>query len=163
MPEGVTADTAALEAFAPVMKGLNLTQDQAQQLVDIYAAQVTRQGSDFAKQLENPEFATAQAGQMLQGHREAWAGAVKADKDIGGANFDANVQTAQRALARFGTPELKGLLNTTGLGNHPALVKMFVAVGKQIREDSPDYGTGGGGRKSNEEVFYSGASAASGA
>jgi hypothetical protein len=160
MPEGVEVDTVALTAFAPVLKGLNLSQEQAQGLVDVYAAQTQRQATDFAKQLENPEFATQQAGLMLQSHRDAWATAVKADKDIGGANFDSNVQTAQRAIARFGTPELQSLLNTTGLGNHPALVKLFVAVGKQIREDVPQYDSVAGGRKSNAEVFYPSAAGA---
>jgi hypothetical protein len=163
MPEGVTVDAKALESFSPVLKGLNLSQDQAQQLVTAYATQMQTQATDFAKQLQDPVFATQQAGLMLNGHRDAWATAVKADTEIGGANFDANVQTAQRAVARFGTPELKALLETTGLGNHPALVKMFVAVGKQIREDNPTYGTGGTARKSNAEIFYGGQPAATGA
>lgn len=160
MPEGVTADATAIANFAPVLKGLNLTQDQAQQLVTTYANEQNRIALDFSKQLEKPEFAVQQAGVMLNGHREAWAAAVKADKDIGGANFDANVQTAQRALARFGTPELKDLLNTTGLGNHPALMRLFVAVGKQIREDVPNYGASGGNRKATADVFWGGDNAA---
>jgi hypothetical protein len=162
MPEGVTVDSVALEAFSPALKGLNLNQEQAQQLVTVYAQQTQRTATDFAKQLESPEFAVQQAGLMLGGHREAWATAIKADKDIGGTNFDANVQTAQRALARFGSPELTGLLNSTGLGNHPALVKAFVQIGKQIREDNPDYGASGGARKSNAEVFYGGSPATAG-
>jgi hypothetical protein len=160
----VVVDTAALEAFTPVLKGLNLTQDQAQQLVDIYAAQTQAQSTAFGAKLQDPAFAVEQAGLMLANHRDTWASAIKADKDIGGANFDANVQTAQRALARFGSPELKGLLETTGLGNHPALVRAFVQIGKQIREDTPDYGSlNGGARKSNAEVFYGGNPATAGA
>jgi hypothetical protein len=162
MPEGVTVDATALANFTPALKSLDLTQEQAQQLVNVYATENQRQVTEFAKSLENPQTAVQQAGLMLNGHRDAWASQIKADKDIGGANFDANVQTAQRALARFGTPELKELLNTTGLGNHPELVRMFVAVGKQIREDNPQYGSTATGRKPTHEVFYGG-NAASGA
>lgn len=154
MPEGITVDKAALEGFTPVLKGLNLTQESAQQLVTAYATEQQRQATEFGKQLQNPEFAVQQAGLMLNAQRDAWAAAVKADKDIGGANFQANIESAQRALARFGGDELKSLLNSTGLGNHPALVKMFVAVGKQIREDNPEYGASTTGRKSTAEVFY---------
>jgi hypothetical protein len=39
---------------------------------------------------------------------------------------------------------------------------MFVAVGKQIREDNPQYGSTATGRKPTHEVFYGG-NAASGA
>lgn len=144
----------ALQSFAPVLKDLNLTQEQAQKLVDVYAAQNTRAATEFGTKLQDPKFAVEQAGLMLASHRDAWAAAVKADKDLGGAQFDANVQTAQRAMARFASPELKDLLNTTGLGNHPALLKLFVNVGKQIREDNPDYGASTSGRKPTIDVLY---------
>ncbi len=160
MPEGVTVDATALANFSPVLKGLNLTQEQAQQLVTAYATETGRQSQAFADQLKTETFATEQAGLMFAGHRDAWAAAIKADKDIGGANFDGNVQTMQRAMAKFGTPELKALLNTTGLGNHPAMAKLFLAVGKQIREDVPQYGAAASGRKSNADVFYGGSQAA---
>jgi len=158
--EGVVVDNVALEAFSPVLRELGLPQDKAQKLVDIYAAQTQRQASDFAKQLGDPAFALTQASSMLASHAPKWADAVKSDKEIGGQAFEANVQTMQRAMARFGTPELKTLLNQTGLGNHPELARLFFKVGTLIREDSPQYGGGGSGaRKTNAEVFYGGKSA----
>ena len=66
---------------------------------------------------------------------EQWAADVKADKEIGGDKLVSSLSVAQRALDQFGTPELKEYLNSTGLGNHPELVKAFVKIGKSMSED----------------------------
>ena len=44
--------------------------------------------------------------------------------------------TARRAIERFGTPALRQLLNETGLGNHPEMVRLAVRVGRALAEDS---------------------------
>lgn len=120
--EGVTLDTKAVEAFSPIAKELGLTQEQAQKLVDLYGSQMV--GVSQAQ-------AEAQAAVV-----EKWAADAKADKEIGGANFEANANMAMKAIARFGTPELKQLLNDTGLGNHPELVRFCMRAGALISEDT---------------------------
>jgi hypothetical protein len=153
--DDVLVDKSALEAFSPVLREAGLTQEQAQKLADVYAAQVARQTTDFQKSLETEEVALEQASQMLAAHRDKWADAVKNDKEIGGKNFEANVGAMQKALARFGDPALKQLLNATGLGNHPALARFCLKVGQAISEDNPIHGNAGGGaRKSAADVFY---------
>ncbi|HXH24036.1 MAG TPA: hypothetical protein VNI78_02230 [Vicinamibacterales bacterium] len=158
--DGVVVDTAALEAFTPILRESNLTQEQAQKLADVYAAQIERQNTEFAKKLESEEFAVETAASMLAPHRDKWAETLKNDKEIGGKNFEANVQAMQKAIARFGSPALKQLLNVTGLGNHPELARFCLKVGQAISEDNPlPANNTGGGRKANEDVFYGGASA----
>lgn len=153
--DGVVVDTVALEAYTPAMRDLNLTQEQAQKLANVYAEQTAKQAEAFAKQLEDPAFALQQASLALSAQRDKWAAAVKSDKDLGGTNLDANMQVMQRAIARFGSPELKQLLNATGLGNHPELARFCLKVGQAISEDNPSAGqAGGGARKTNEDVFY---------
>jgi hypothetical protein len=66
---------------------------------------------------------------------ESWGEAVKTDQEIGGAKLDENLAVARRAVDAFGSPALKELLNTTGLGNHPEVVKAFYKAGKAISED----------------------------
>lgn len=155
--EGVVVDQKALEAFTPIMREANLTQEQAQKLADVYASQVEAQNTAFAKQLEDEGFAVQQAAQLLAPHRDKWSAALKNDKEIGGAKFDANVQAMQKAVGRFGSPELKQFLNVTGLGNHPELARFCLKVGQAISEDNPTTDTqGGGARKAAEDVFYGG-------
>lgn len=152
----VTVDQATLDAFTPVLKKHNVTQEQAQELANVMATQQQAATEAYTKKLEDPAFATEQAGLVLASHRDKWAAALKSDKDIGGANYDKNVKAMQRAIARFGDPELKTLLEQTGLGNHPALARAFLKAGLTISEDNPvpGAGSGAGGRKSNEDVFY---------
>mgnify|MGYP000700477353 CR=1 FL=1 len=42
---------------------------------------------------------------------------------------------AKKALDTFGTPEFRTLLNESGLGNHPEMIRMMFRAGKAISED----------------------------
>lgn len=137
--EGVELDAEALKDFEPVARELNLTNEQAQKLVDAYP-----------KILAGVQQRQADA---WQAQTEEWAATVKADKEIGGDKLTANLGVAQRALDTFGTPELKEYLNGTGLGNHPELVKAFVKVGKAMSEDGVVTGKESG-QRSAAEVLY---------
>lgn len=120
-PEGVELASEAVEGFKSIAKELNLSQDAAQKLVDYHVKHSTEQ-------------AQAQATAFKE-MSEGWAAASKADKDIGGANFEANTAAARKAITEFGTPELVTALNTSGLGNHPEVVRVFAKVGKMMAED----------------------------
>lgn len=137
--DGVDLDTEALKDFEPVARELNLTNEQAQKLVDAYP-----------KILAGVQQRQAEA---WQAQTEEWAATVKADKEIGGDKLTANLGVAQRALDTFGTPALKEYLNGTGLGNHPELVKAFVKVGKAMSEDGVVTGKESG-QRSAAEVLY---------
>ncbi|MEP9339133.1 peptidase [Enterobacter kobei] len=137
--EGFELDTEALKDFEPVARELNLTNEQAQKLVDAYP-----------KILAGVQQRQAEA---WQAQTEQWAADVKADKEIGGDKLTANLSVAQRALDLFGTPELKTYLNDTGLGNHPDLVKAFVKIGKAMSEDGMVDGSNQG-QRSAAEVLY---------
>jgi len=39
-------------------------------------------------------------------------------------------------MDKFGTPELTKLLNASGMGNHPEIIRAFYRAGKAISEDS---------------------------
>ncbi|EHW2661084.1 peptidase [Escherichia coli] len=137
--EGVELDTEALKEFEPVAREMNLTNEQAQKLVDVYP-----------KILAGVQQRQVEAWQQTT---EQWAADVKSDKEIGGDKLPSNLSAAQRALDQFGTPELKEYLNTTGLGNHPDLVKTFVKIGKAMSEDGMVTG-GNDGQRSAAEVLY---------
>ncbi|MFH2815276.1 peptidase [Enterobacter ludwigii] len=120
--EGQELDTAALEQFEPIARELNLTNEQAQKMVDLYGTKIM-------------PMVQQQQAEAWQKTTEQWAADVKADKEIGGDKLTTNLSAAQRALDQFGTPELKEYLEGTGLGNHPELVKAFIKIGKAMSED----------------------------
>ena len=117
-PEGVQFDDAVIGAFSEVAKELNLPQDQAQKVLDKMAPVMN------ARQSEQLEAARAQ-----------WAEETKADKEFGGEKLNENLATAKKALDTFGTPEFRALLNESGLGNHPEVIRVFYRAGKAISED----------------------------
>lgn len=117
MPDGVQLDSAAAEEFTAIAKELKLDQAAAQKLADIGAKMATRQAEAHAQLVET------------------WTAQVKADKEIGGDKLDENLGVARKAIDTFGSPELKALLNSTGMGNHPEVVKLAFKVGKAISED----------------------------
>lgn len=140
MPEGMEVDKAALEQFLPVARELNLTQEQAQKLIDIRSQQVEKQARAQQDSWNN----------TLTG----WVDQGKKDAEFGGDNYDANVAIAQRALEKIGTPELREALNMSGMGNHPEVIRAFVRVGKLLETDSPVTPQGDGHKKTAAEVLY---------
>lgn len=135
--EGQELDAEAVKAFEPIAKELNLSNEQAQKLVDVYGSKIM------------PKVVEQQAAQWQQ-QIEQWAEQVKADKDLG---TDASIGAAQKAMDKFGSPELKQYLNETGLGNHPELVRIFANIGKAMSEDGLVTGNSGGAKSAADVLF----------
>lgn len=117
MPEGVELDKAAADEFTAIAKELKLDQATAQKVADVGAKMAQRQAEAHATLVES------------------WVESVKADKELGGEKLDENLAVARKAMDAFGTPELKTLLNSTGLGNNPEVIRAFYKAGKAISED----------------------------
>jgi hypothetical protein len=47
-----------------------------------------------------------------------------------------NLSVAKKALDAFGSPELRVLLEQSGLGNNPEVIRFMFRAGKAISEDS---------------------------
>lgn len=123
VPEGVQLNEEITTSFKSIREDAKLSpQEKAQSLLDL-------QGKLTQSLMESQE--QAQAAQKQQ-----WADQIKADPELGGANFDKTVETAVKAIEQFGSPELRTLLNGTGIGNHPELVKFCHRIGKALSEDS---------------------------
>lgn len=135
--EGQELDAEAVKAFEPIAKELSLSNEQAQKLVDVYGSKIM------------PKLVEQQAAQWQQ-QIEQWAEQVKADKDLG---TDASIGAAQKAMDKFGSPDLKQYLNETGLGNHPELVRIFANIGKAMSEDGLVTGNSGGAKSAADVLF----------
>lgn len=136
MPEGVELDATAADEFKVIAKEAGLDQATAQKVADIGAKMAQRQTEAHTKLVES------------------WVESVKTDKDIGGDNLAENLGVARKALDTFGTPELKDVLNATGFGNHPAVIKAFYKIGKAISEDGFVTGTAKGAETDRAKVMF---------
>jgi len=120
--EGAAFDDVVIGELSSVAKELDLSQGAAQKLVD-------RLGPKIA---ERTLVAQAEA---FKATNEEWVASAKADKEFGGDKLNENLAVAKKALDAFGTPELRELLNTTGIGNHPEFIRAFYRAGLTVSED----------------------------
>jgi hypothetical protein len=118
-PEGQSFDANVLAQFEEVAREINLPQAEAQKMLDKIAPALAQKQADIIKAAQ-----------------DEWVASTKADKEIGGDKLDANLSVAKKALDTFGTPALRDLLNESGLGNHPEIIRAFYKAGKAISEDS---------------------------
>lgn len=117
VPEGMTVNEELLGEFKATAKELKLSQEAAQRLADLQVKALGKQ----AEQMANV--------------RAQWLEQTKTDKEFGGEALAENLGVAKKAMEAFATPQLRQLLNESGLGNHPEIVRAFVRVGKAISED----------------------------
>lgn len=125
LPEGVQVDEALLGEFNTVAKELGLTQAQAQKLVDLQAKTAAAGETGRAEFLE----------QALKAQSDKWVNEIKSDPELGGAKFDATVSTAVKAISTFFGDDFRELLNESGIGNNPALIRGMHKIGLAISED----------------------------
>lgn len=114
LPEGYAWDTGQMESFFKTAHKAGLSTSQAQVLVDWYAAD--------------------QRG-VLKAGGEALAVAETALKDEWKAAYPKNLGLAKAAAREIGGKELIDLLDQTGLGNHPVILKAFAKLGRSYAED----------------------------
>lgn len=112
-------DQQRLDAFLPIFKEQGFSQEQAQAMVGQHASAMLQASSD--------------ADTLVAG----WETASRADPEIGGEQYDANMGIAKGALTKFGSPELEQLLTDSGLAQSPEMRRFLFRVGKTMQPDSP--------------------------
>lgn len=65
----------------------------------------------------------------------------KSLRELWGNDYDPNMEITKRAYKHFGSDDFTALLNKTGLGNHPVIVKTFYEIAKVNLNDTLIKGT----------------------
>lgn len=141
-PEGNEYAAEIIADFSEIAKELNLTQDAAQKLLDKMAPSIEARQTQQVEQIRNE-----------------WAAQAQVDKEFGGEKLQENLAVAKKALDNFGTPELRALLNESGLGNNPEVIRFMFRAGKAISEDTYVGNTSGTSTKAGPADFNSKAAA----
>ena len=122
-PEGLTYDDQFIGTFKDAAKELNLSQKQAQQLLDKCA----------------PVLAERQIEQIKAVSKQ-WEERTKTDMEIGGENWTRAASDIARVRDRFGVnadgkmdPDIQEFMQTP-IGNHPGLLKLLARVGRAFGE-----------------------------
>ena len=136
IPEDFSFNDETLSDYHEFAKENNLTQDQAQRGVDMVA-----------------KMKQAEMAQWVEQQR-SWVEEAKSDADYGGDKFDENISVAVKARDSFGTPAFNEMLDQSGLGNHPEMIRFLYTVGKAISEDKVVVGGANATQKTRESVLY---------
>lgn len=132
-PEGITLSKDMIAEAAPIFKELGLNQDQAQKLIDFAAKN---------------QIGTAEANKAAyETMREGWRNDVLKDTTLATGN-DLKPEVRQaigRAVDALGAelgPQFRQVLDMTGVGDHPVMVKAMYEMSKFITEGRPVSGKG---------------------
>ena len=137
--DGTTVDAAKFdEKKATFFKELGLSNEQAQKL---YSSEVARE-ADEKKQNEET---------IAQ-----WRKSAESDPEVGGERLKESVELARRFSSKFGGSEFAEFLDTSGLGNHPAVLRAFARAGRAMMDDKIVTGKDGGKGLSIEDRWYPG-------
>lgn len=134
--EGVELDADMVKEAEPILRELNLTNDQAKKFVPIAAKMMDRA-------------VEATVGDIVakgNAQRKEWLDAAKAAEDIGGAKWDATMHLAAKGLDALGFVKadkdkkveahpFRLALEATGFGNHPDMIRMAAKLGELVSED----------------------------
>ena len=96
------------------------------------AAQIQLPAQGLEKWLSYEEQRRQTAATQQRTQRAAWA---RQTQQLWGPQWQEEVGKAVRAADIFGGAALRQLLEETGLGNHPVMVRTFHAVAQRIGED----------------------------
>ena len=123
VPEGFTLDEGVSKEIGGLFKGMKLSQEQGQKLVDFY----TKQTSESANQ----------PYQVWQETQEQWVKEVKADRELG-PRLNEVKTTISRAIDGLNDPKLardfREAMDFTGAGNNPAFIKAFWKLAQMVTE-----------------------------
>lgn len=121
--EGVTSETGEITeqdvaSIKSLSEDLKLTNDQARDLL-------SKSGKYITENLK------AKQASMVMG----WIKEIRADPALGGANFKTTQSNLNRAIKRYGGDGAFKILSDSGLGAHPAIVRMLNAIGRDLGEE----------------------------
>lgn len=121
------------QSFKTLANQLQLPAETVQRLLD-WQAQTLTEGRKISEEVR---------GQIL----DKWTAQTK---EMLGPCYQKHLTSALSAAQRFGGEELRELLDVTGLGNHPVIIKTFYEISKSISEDRS---IGGAARSTTDKTF----------
>lgn len=123
-PEGFQKSDEMLSSFKGVLEDTEKSpQERAQALVDLHVNAM--------------QAASERVSEQWQQTRSEWVEEVKADSEIGGDKLDPALGEISKVVDEYGGQDLRNLLDDSGLGDHPVVVKFLYKVAKQLNEPGP--------------------------
>jgi hypothetical protein len=125
-------DKESIEEFAVLAKRDGLSQEKAQEYMDLATKAVIKEREGQLKYWKDS--------------KNKWEADVKVDPELGGISFKETNARAQRAVRTLNDPQLTAFL-ADGFGNHPSIVRALVKYDKLTSSAPPVDGEGPGPEK----------------
>ena len=138
IPEGFELDQTRMDSFTELAKESGLSQEKASKLA-AYGIQLMQESAQAVQQ----EFSA---------RVNTWGEQAKTEL---GAEFNNTVRLAASGIEVMEKqiPELRTMLNETGAGNHPVMIKAMAMIGKMVAEDNGSKLLGGQPQAGNTSIY----------
>ena len=123
VPEGYTLDAEVAKEAGALFKGLDLSQEQAQSLVDFYTAKTKE--------------AFEQPFKTYQEMRKGWRDEVASDRQVGHRLAEVKTAVTQMLDQHLGAADadaFREAMDLTGVGDHPAFIRAFDKLSQLLVE-----------------------------
>jgi hypothetical protein len=141
IPDGMTIDEPVMKGFVEIVNKFGLGRDAVAELTTLQA---------------NAMKNVSEAGNKLYSEmQDKWRSEATADPDIGGERLASTLGGISKLVDKYGSPELRGVLDLTGAGNNPHVIKFLNGIYKQLGEGhfvAPGAPSLGG--KTSEEIMF---------
>lgn len=137
VPEGVKLDDTRVKDFTGLLAELEQSgkadhtavQAFGQKAVDFHINEIKKAVTDVQKFYQT----------SFENQKNAWRDQTQKDPEIGGNRFDTSVKAALTFIRTHGgtqeqQTEFKNLMETSGLGNHPAMIRLLAKAGAAMSE-----------------------------
>lgn len=144
VPEEVPLDEGRVSEFTGILAELELdgkadhavVQQVGQKMVDFHINELKRQAESVVSQIQTQQL------EAWETQLNTWKDQTVNHPEIGGPRLQATIEAANQFIKTHGgtadqQKEIRSVLNTSGLGNHPVIVELFAKAGKAMSEGVP--------------------------
>lgn len=147
LPDGVNLDKEQVAEFSKLLGEIESGkldhagfQEAGQKLVDL----ATKATTDSINRLNDYYV------QFHENQKKEWFESFKKDPEMGGENLDKTVDALRDAVEKYAgdekqVAEFRSVMKETGVGNHPAVIRMLNNMSKEISKYTTEADNGNGG------------------
>jgi len=144
VPEEVPLDEGRVSEFTGILAELELegkadhavVQQVGQKMVDFHINELKRQAESVVSQIQTQQL------EAWETQLNTWKDQTVNHPEIGGPRLQATIEAANQFIKTHGgtveqQKEFRNLLNTSGLGNHPTMIRILAQAGTAMSEGKP--------------------------
>lgn len=142
LPEGFEGvDTASQEAFVSILNEYKVPAEGLKKLVDLQTG-IMKAASEKGSALWNQT-------------QDTWRKEIMADAEFGGPRLNENLGQISRLIDKYGTSKLRDMMDLTGAGNHPEMIKFLTKVARDnLAEGQPVTGQPSRGERTHADILF---------